>query len=107
MTRTARAAAAIVSLALAALAPPAAADTPPNAWDRAKDPARGYARASIEAIHRHAEAAGRDPAAIGLQSMVAPPPRDAEGKRFYAMAAECGAIPGVPELRFAATARVR
>jgi len=39
MTRTARAAAAIVSLALAALAPPAAADTPPNAWDRAKDPA--------------------------------------------------------------------
>jgi probable F420-dependent oxidoreductase len=44
------------------------------------------ARASIEAIHRHAEAAGRDPAAIGLQSMVAPPPRDAEGKRFYAEA---------------------
>ncbi len=28
-------------------------------------------------------------------------------QRFYAMAAECGAIPGVPELRFAATARVR
>src|SRR5918996_1285292 len=27
---------------------------------------------------------GGDPAAIGLQSMVAPPPRDAEGKRFYA-----------------------
>jgi probable F420-dependent oxidoreductase len=26
----------------------------------------------------------RDPGAIGLQSMVAPPPRDAEGKRFYA-----------------------
>jgi len=42
------------------------------------------ARASIEAIHRHAAAAGRDPAGIGLQSMVAPPPRDAEGKRFYA-----------------------
>lgn len=42
------------------------------------------ARRSIETIHRHAEAAGRDPAAIGLQSMVAPPPRDAEGKRFYA-----------------------
>jgi probable F420-dependent oxidoreductase len=41
------------------------------------------ARRSIEAIHRHAVAAGRDPAAIGLQSMVAPPPRDAEGKRFY------------------------
>ena len=42
------------------------------------------ARRSIESIRRHAEAAGRDPAAIGLQSMVAPPPRDAEGKRFYA-----------------------
>jgi probable F420-dependent oxidoreductase len=41
------------------------------------------ARRSIEAIRRHAEAAGRDPASIGLQSMVAPPPRDAEGKRFY------------------------
>ncbi|HZP36045.1 MAG TPA: TIGR03619 family F420-dependent LLM class oxidoreductase [Methylomirabilota bacterium] len=42
------------------------------------------ARAAIEAIHRHAEAAGRDPRAIGLQSMVAPPPRDAAGKTFYA-----------------------
>jgi probable F420-dependent oxidoreductase len=42
------------------------------------------ARTSIEAIRRHAVEAGRDPAAIGLQSMVAPPPRDAEGKRFYA-----------------------
>src|SRR6266404_8099187 len=30
------------------------------------------ARQAIEAIHRHAEAAGRDPGAIGLQSMVAP-----------------------------------
>jgi len=42
------------------------------------------ARKSIEAIRRHAEAAGRDPKTVGLQSMVAPPPRDAEGKRFYA-----------------------
>ncbi len=42
------------------------------------------ARRAIESIRRHAEAAGRDPAQIGLQSMVAPPPRDAEGKRFYA-----------------------
>jgi probable F420-dependent oxidoreductase len=42
------------------------------------------ARRAIEAIRRHAEAAGRDPETIGLQSMVAPPPRDAEGKRFYA-----------------------
>src|SRR5499433_3727312 len=35
------------------------------------------ARAAIAIIRRHAEEAGRDPAAIGLQSMVAPPPRDA------------------------------
>jgi predicted solute-binding protein len=28
-------------------------------------------------------------------------------QRFYALAAERGAIPGVPELRFANTARVR
>jgi hypothetical protein len=41
-------------------------------------------RRAIATIRRHAEAAGRDPGAIGLQSMVAPPPRDAEGKRFYA-----------------------
>ena len=48
---------------------------------RVTDPAS--ARLAIEAIHRHAEAARRDPDAIGLQSMVAPPPRDAEGKTFY------------------------
>src|SRR5437773_3012038 len=39
---------------------------------------------AIGAIRRHAEEAGRDPDAIGLQSMVAPPPRDAAGKGFYA-----------------------
>jgi probable F420-dependent oxidoreductase len=42
------------------------------------------AREAIGAIHRYARAAGRDPGSIGLQSMVAPPPRDAEGRRFYA-----------------------
>ena len=42
------------------------------------------ARRCIDTIRRHAKDAGRDPGAIGLQSMVAPPPRDAEGKRFYA-----------------------
>ncbi len=42
------------------------------------------ARTIIATIGRHAEEAGRDPRAIGLQSMVAPPPRDAESKRFYA-----------------------
>jgi probable F420-dependent oxidoreductase len=41
-------------------------------------------RRSIAAIRRYAEQAGRDPAMLGLSSMVAPPPRDSEGKRFYA-----------------------
>jgi probable F420-dependent oxidoreductase len=40
-------------------------------------------RRALEAIRRHAEAAGRDPASIGLQAMVASPPRDAAGKTFY------------------------
>jgi probable F420-dependent oxidoreductase len=43
------------------------------------------ARSAIDRIRRHADAAGRDPDAIGLQSMVASPPKDAEGKRFYAV----------------------
>jgi probable F420-dependent oxidoreductase len=42
------------------------------------------AREAIESIRGHASAAGRDPQSIGLQSMVAPPPRDAAGKLFYA-----------------------
>ena len=37
-----------------------------------------------ETIVRHAEAAGRDPAAIGYQQMLALPPRDAADKAFYA-----------------------
>jgi probable F420-dependent oxidoreductase len=41
-------------------------------------------QASFDAIRRHAEAAGRDPDAIGLQGMLAPPPRDPAGKTFYA-----------------------
>ena len=35
-------------------------------------------------IRRHAEDAGRDPSAIGMQLMLAPPPRDEAGKTFYA-----------------------
>jgi len=46
------------------------------------DPAS--AKKAIEVIHRAAEAAGRDPKTIGLQSMVASPPKDAAGKQFYA-----------------------
>jgi probable F420-dependent oxidoreductase len=39
---------------------------------------------AVAEIHRHAEAAGRDPNVIGLQLMLAPPPSDAQGKTFYA-----------------------
>jgi len=35
-------------------------------------------------IRQYAEEAGRDPDAIGMQLMLAPPPRDAAGKTFYA-----------------------
>jgi probable F420-dependent oxidoreductase len=45
------------------------------------DPDR--ARDAIATIHRHAEAAGRDPQAIGLQQMLDVPPRDNGGKAFY------------------------
>src|SRR5262249_61851538 len=41
-------------------------------------------RRAVASIRRHAEAAHRNPDAIGLQSMVATPPKDPEGKRFYA-----------------------
>jgi probable F420-dependent oxidoreductase len=42
------------------------------------------ARRAIESIRRHAEAAGRDPATIGLHSTVASPPSSPEAKRFFA-----------------------
>jgi probable F420-dependent oxidoreductase len=42
-----------------------------------------HVRGVIDQIRRHAEAAGRDPDAVGLQAMLAPPPRDAGGKTFY------------------------
>jgi probable F420-dependent oxidoreductase len=41
------------------------------------------AHSAIDTIHRSAAAAGRDPKTIGLQAMVASPPRDAGSKRFY------------------------
>jgi probable F420-dependent oxidoreductase len=41
-------------------------------------------RSAIDQIRRHAADAGRDPAEVDLQAMLAPPPRDAEGKGFYA-----------------------
>ncbi len=41
------------------------------------------ARRCVEKIHGYAEAAGRDPADIGLQMMLDVPPRDEAGKQFY------------------------
>jgi probable F420-dependent oxidoreductase len=38
---------------------------------------------AVDTIKRHAEAAGRDPGAVGLQLMLASPPRDQAGKTFY------------------------
>jgi probable F420-dependent oxidoreductase len=55
-----------------------------DGWLASRVADAGDARRAIERIRRHAEEAGRDPGAIGLQSMVAPPPRDAAGKSFYA-----------------------
>jgi probable F420-dependent oxidoreductase len=55
-----------------------------DGWLASRVADAGDARRAIESIRRHAEEAGRDPGAIGLQSMVAPPPRDAAGKSFYA-----------------------
>jgi probable F420-dependent oxidoreductase len=55
-----------------------------DGWAASQISDAASARRAIDAIHRAAEAAGRDPAAIGLQSMVASPPKDAAGKQFYA-----------------------
>lgn len=38
---------------------------------------------AVTEIRRHAEEAGRDPDALGMQIMLQPPPRDEAGKRFY------------------------
>ncbi len=43
----------------------------------------GEAGRAVQRIHACAEAAGRDPAAIGLQQMLELPPTDEAGKRFY------------------------
>ncbi|MFV0257205.1 MAG: LLM class F420-dependent oxidoreductase [Acidimicrobiales bacterium] len=38
----------------------------------------------VETIRRHAEKAGRDPDALGMQMMLQPPPRKKEDKAYYA-----------------------
>ena len=39
--------------------------------------------AAVAAVRRHAEEAGRDPASLGMQVMLAPPPRSEQDKQFY------------------------
>jgi alkanesulfonate monooxygenase SsuD/methylene tetrahydromethanopterin reductase-like flavin-dependent oxidoreductase (luciferase family) len=58
------------------------------------------ARHAIGAIRRHAEEAGRDPGAIGLQSMVATPPRDAAGKSFYGSRRRAGRVAALKAMGF-------
>lgn len=40
--------------------------------------------AAVAKIRAYAEQYGRDPASIGMQAMLAPPPTDSQGKTFYA-----------------------
>src|SRR5687768_5179773 len=66
----------------------------PRAWRRAGELGDGWlgsqisdaasAQRAFDAIRGAAEAAGRDPSKLGFSSMVASPPKDAAGKRFYA-----------------------
>ena len=41
------------------------------------------AQKAVDKIHGYAEAAGRDPASIGLQQMLDVPPKDEAGRNFY------------------------
>ena len=52
-----------------------------SGWIQSSEPTQ--TRASIDPVRRHAEAAGRDPGALGFQAMLAPPPNDRGGKTFY------------------------
>lgn len=48
-------------------------------------------RARIATIRSHAATVGRDPAALGMQAMLAPPPNDRGGKDFYGDLGRVGA----------------
>ena len=54
------------------------------------------ARRDIATVKRHAEEAGRDPAALGVQSQAAAPPRsdDSAAKRFWAEPAQVAGVAG-------------
>lgn len=52
-------------------------------------------------VRRRAETAGRDPAEIGFQMMLQPPPTDAAGKQFYGdLDAVCARAVGIAEMGF-------
>jgi probable F420-dependent oxidoreductase len=55
-----------------------------DGWLATAIPDEKHARSAIATIHQSAEAEGRDPATIGLQQMLDLPPRDNDGKAFYA-----------------------
>lgn len=57
-----------------------------DGWLASQVSTASFARDAMEQIGSAAQFAGRDPASIGLQSMIAPPPRsdDANAKQFYA-----------------------
>jgi probable F420-dependent oxidoreductase len=59
-----------------------------NGWLASRVSDADFASRAMDAIREAALVAGRDPDAIGWQSMIAPPPRagDAKGKTFYAEA---------------------
>ena len=54
-----------------------------DGWLALAIPNRAVADKCRNKITAYAEAAGRDPDTIGYQQMLAPPPRDEGGKRFY------------------------
>ena len=56
-----------------------------DGWLASQVSCAAFAREAIEQISNAAQEAGRDPGSIGLQSMIAPPPRsdDANAKQFY------------------------
>ena len=54
-----------------------------DGWLAMAVPNRAVADKCRNKIAAYAEAAGRDPDTIGYQQMLAPPPRDDTGKRFY------------------------
>ncbi|MEM7253115.1 MAG: LLM class F420-dependent oxidoreductase [Pseudomonadota bacterium] len=54
-----------------------------DGWLASRITDKDSAMRGIDTIREYAVKAGRDPDRIGLQSMVAPPPRDEADKRFY------------------------